>query len=183
MPTISGGSIAAQLQRHTITALVENHPGVLARVAGLFARRGYNIESLAVSVTDKPDISRMTILVGGDENVLEQITKQLNKLVEVLKVVDYTETAAVERELALIKVNAEARDRTEVLQIVDIFRARVIDMSEKTFIIEVTGSTDKLDKFTDLLAPYGIRELVRTGVIAMARGARTANRPSREGGE
>jgi acetolactate synthase-1/3 small subunit len=175
------GSILAQLQqRHTVTVLVENHAGVLARVAGLFARRGFNIESLAVSVTDKPEVSRMTIVVGGDHRVLEQITKQLNKLVEVIKVVDYTETAAVERELALIKVNAEAKDRAEIMQIVEIFRGRIIDMSEKTFIIEVTGSTDKLDKITDLLTGYGIRELVRTGVIAMARGSKTASRAGRD---
>jgi acetolactate synthase I/III small subunit len=174
-------SIMAQLQQeHTITVLVENHPGVLARVAGLFARRGYNIESLAVSVTDRPEVSRMTIVVGGDLRVLEQITKQLNKLVEVLKVVDYSETAAVERELALIKVNAEAKDRAEIMQIVEIFRARIIDMSDKTFIIEVTGSTDKLDKITGLLSGYGIRELVRTGIIAMARGSKTASRAGRE---
>ncbi len=171
----------AQLQQqHTITVLVENRAGVLARVAGLFARRGYNIESLAVSVTDRPEISRMTIVVGGDHRVLEQITKQLNKLVEVIKVVDYTETAAVERDLALIKVNAEARDRAEIMQIVEIFRGRIIDMSDKTFIIEVTGSTDKLDKITELLGAYGIRELVRTGIIAMARGAKTASRAGRE---
>ncbi len=174
-------SILAQIQQqHTITVLVENHPGVLARVSGLFARRGYNIESLAVSVTDKPEVSRMTIVVGGDLRVLEQITKQLNKLVEVLKVVDYSETAAVERDLALIKVNAEAKDRAEIMQIVEIFRGRIIDMSEKTFIIEVTGSVDKLDKVIDLLSAYGIRELVRTGIIAMARGAKTASRAGRE---
>lgn len=168
-------SIMAQLQQqHTITALVENHPGVLARVTGLFARRGYNIESLAVSVTDKPDVSRMTIVLAGDLRVLEQITKQLHKLVEVIKVVEYTETDAVERELALIKVNADSKDRGEIMQIVEIFRGRIIDMSEKTFIIEVTGGPDKLDKFTQLLSSYGIRELVRTGIIAMARGARTA---------
>ncbi len=175
-------SIVAQLQQqHTITALVENHAGVLARVAGLFARRGYNIESLAVSVTDKEEISRMTIVVGGDHRVLEQITKQLNKLVEVIKVVDYTETAAVERELALIKVNAEPKDRAEIMQVVEIFRGRIIDMSDKTFIVEVTGSTDKLDKITHLLESYGIRELVRTGIIAMARGAKTASRSGRDG--
>jgi len=177
-------SIMAQLQQHhTITALVENHAGVLARVAGLFARRGYNIESLAVSVTDKPEISRMTIVVGGDHRVLEQITKQLNKLVEVIKVVDYTETAAVERELALIKVNAEPKDRSEIMQIVEIFRGRIIDMSEKKFIVEVTGSTDKLDKIVILLEAYGIREMVRTGIIAMARGARTATKAGRDGGD
>lgn len=172
--TLSNTLMAQLQQQHVITALVENHPGVLARVAGLFARRGYNIESLTVSVTEDPAMSRMTILVGGDHTVLEQITKQLHKLIEVLRVVDYTETAAVERELALIKVNAEPRDRGEIMQIVEIFRARIIDMSEKTFIIEVTGSTDKLDKISGLLGAYGIKEMVRTGVIAMARGARTA---------
>lgn len=184
MDTTMSTAIMAQLQQqHTITALVENHPGVLARVSGLFARRGFNIESLAVSVTDKAEISRMTIVVGGDHRVLEQITKQLNKLVEVIKVVDYTETAAVERELALIKVNAEPKDRGEIMQIVEIFRGRIIDMSEKTFIVEVTGSTEKMDKITDLLSSYGIRELVRTGIIAMARGAKTASRSGREGND
>src|ERR1041384_1008086 len=143
---ISSAMMAQLQQQHVITVLVENHPGGLARVAALFARRGYNIESLTVSVADDPDISRMTIVVGGDHLVLEQITKQLHKLIEVIRVVDYTEIPAVERELALIKVSAEAKDRAEIMQIVDIFRGRIIDMSEKTFILEVTGSTDKLDK-------------------------------------
>src|SRR5437588_7295393 len=142
--SISGKMIAQMQQQHVITALVENHAGVLARVAGLFARRGYNIESLTVSVTDDPDISRMTIVVGGDHLVLEQITKQLHKLIEVLRVVDYTEIAAVEREQALIKVTADPRDRGEIMQIVDIFRGRIIDMSDKTFIVEVTGAPDKI---------------------------------------
>ncbi len=174
-------TIMSQIQQqHTITVLVENHAGVLARVAGLFARRGYNIDSLAVSVTDRPEISRMTIVVNGDHRVLEQITKQLNKLVEVLKVVDYTETASVERDLALIKVNAEPHHRGELMQIVEIFRGRIIDMSDKTFVIEVTGGTDKLDKIIHLLEPYGIREMVRTGIIAMARGAKTATRSGRD---
>ncbi|HLH78996.1 MAG TPA: acetolactate synthase small subunit [Chthonomonas sp.] len=178
---MSNGILAQLQQYHTITVLVENHPGVLARVASLFARRGFNIESLAVSVTDRPEISRMTIVVEGDHRVLEQITKQLNKLVEVIKVVEYTETAAVERELALIKVNAEPKDRGEIMQIVEIFRGRIIDMSEKTFIVEVTGSTEKLDKIVQLLNTYGIREMVRTGIIAMARGAKTAARSGRDG--
>jgi len=178
---VSNGILAQLQQYHTITVLVENHPGVLARVASLFARRGFNIESLAVSVTDRPEISRMTIVVEGDHRVLEQITKQLNKLVEVIKVVEYTETAAVERELALIKVNAEPKDRGEIMQIVEIFRGRIIDMSEKTFIVEVTGSTEKLDKIVQLLNTYGIREMVRTGIIAMARGAKTAARSGRDG--
>src|SRR5205085_10299265 len=130
--------------QHVITDLHDNHACVLARVSGLFARRAYNIESLTVSVTDDPAISRMTIVVGGDHLVLEQITKQLNKLIEVIRVVDYTEIAAVERELALIKVTAEPRDRAEIMQIVDIFRGRIIDMSDKTFIIEVTGGIEKL---------------------------------------
>jgi acetolactate synthase-1/3 small subunit len=171
---LSNTIMAQMQQQHVITALVENHPGVLARVAGLFARRGYNIESLTVSVTENPDMSRMTIVVGGDHTVLEQITKQLHKLIEVMRVVDYTETAAVERELALIKVNAEPRDRAEIMQIVEIFRGRIIDMSEKTFIIEVTGSTDKIDKIYGLMNSYGIKEMTRTGVIAMARGPKTA---------
>src|SRR6185503_3432830 len=184
MPNALSNSMIAQLQQqHVITVLVENHAGVLARVAGLFARRGYNIESLTVSVTDDPAVSRMTIVVGGDHLVLEQITKQLHKLIEVMRVVDYTEIPAVERELALIKVNAEPKDRGEIMQIVEIFRGRIIDMSEKTFIVEVTGGVDKLDKIVMLLESYGIREMVRTGIIAMARGARTATKAGRDGGE
>jgi acetolactate synthase-1/3 small subunit len=162
------------MQQHVITALVENQPGVLARVSGLFARRGYNIESLTVSVTEDPGLSRMTIVVSGDHTVLEQITKQLHKLIEVIRVVDYTDTPAVERELAFIKVMAESKNRGEIMQIVEIFRGRIIDMSEKTFILEVTGSTDKIDKIVGLLNAYGIKEMVRTGLIAMARGGKTA---------
>ncbi len=171
--TLSATS-ANGVMKHVISVLVSNHPGVLARVAGLFARRGYNIESLTVSVTENPEVSRMTIVVVGDYAVLEQITKQLNKQVEVIRVVDYVDAPAVERELALIKVNAEPRTRGEIMQIVEVFRARIIDMTEKTFIVEVTGSVDKLDKIGTLLGAYGSREMVRTGVIAMARGTRTA---------
>lgn len=158
--------------QHTITALVENTPGVLARVAGLFSRRGFNIESLAVSITEDPSVSRMTIVVGGDDRVLEQIQKQLNKLIEVIKVYDYAETAAVERELALVKVTATSDKRAEIMQISDIFRGKIIDVSERTLTIEVTGPSDKVDAFQSLLSPYGIKELVRTGKIALARGAR-----------
>ena len=157
--------------QHTITVLVENRPGVLARVSGLFARRGFNIESLAVSITDDPTVSRMTIVVSGDNTVLEQISKQLNKLIDVIKVYDYTGESLVERELAMIKVNAETRNRAELMQIVDIFRAKIIDISEKSFTIEVTGSVDKVNAIENLLVPYGIQELVRTGKIAMVRGA------------
>lgn len=160
--------------QHTITALVENRPGVLARVAGLFSRRGFNIESLAVSITEDDSVSRMTIVVGGDERALEQITKQLNKLIEVIKVFDYTETAAVDRELALIKVNADTSRRAEIMQITDIFRAKIIDISERTLTIEVTGPVAKVDAFRELMEPYGIKELVRTGKIVLARGARSA---------
>lgn len=160
--------------QHTITALVENRPGVLARVAGLFSRRGFNIESLAVSITDDPQVSRMTIVVGGDDRVLEQIEKQLNKLIDVIKVFDYVSTPHVERELALLKVTAPPEKRAEILQISDIFRGKVIDVSERTITMEVTGQSEKLDALQKMLAPYGVKELVRTGVIALSRGARTA---------
>jgi len=160
-------------QQHTITVLVDNKPGVLARVASLFSRRGYNIESLAVSITENPETSRMTIVVNGDERVVEQITKQLHKLIDVSKVQDYIDIPIVARELALIKVNAEVSNRTALLQLVDVFRGRVIDMSEKTFVIELTGGNEKIDAFEKLLEPYGVKELVRTGRIAMARGARS----------
>ena len=160
--------------QHTITALVENKPGVLARVSGLFARRGFNIESLAVSITDDPSVSRMTIVVAGEESVLEQITKQLNKLIDVIKVVDYTGLPVVERELAMLKVNAETKNRAEIMQVVDIFRAKIIDISDRSFTIEVTGGIDKVTAIEKLLEPYGVLELVRTGKIAMARGPKTA---------
>jgi len=159
-------------QQHTITVLVDNKPGVLSRVAGLFSRRGYNIESLAVSITENPEVSRMTIVVNGDEQEVEQITKQLHKLIDVSKVQDYLNIPMVARELALIKVNALIENRTALLQLVEVFRGRVIDMSDKTFVIELTGGNDKIDAFEKLLEAYGIRELVRTGRIAMARGTR-----------
>ena len=163
-----------QNMQHTITVLVENKFGVLARVSGLFARRGFNIESLAVSITADPTVSRMTIVVSGDNTVLDQINKQLNKLIDVIKVLDYTDQPVVERELALIKVSADSHSRAELMQLVSIFRAKIIDISDKTFTIEVTGSIDKIDAMENLLIPYGIQELVRTGKIAVARGARTA---------
>ena len=161
-----------QATQHTITALVENRPGVLARVAGLFARRGFNIESLAVSITEDSSVSRMTIVVYGDERTLDQIQKQLNKLVEVIKVYDYADAVAVDRELALIKVNAPTDKRAEIMQMCDIFRAKIIDLSDRTLTIEITGPVAKLDAFQNLLRPYGIRELARTGKITLPRGAR-----------
>ena len=160
--------------QHTITALVENKPGVLARVSGLFARRGFNIESLAVSITDDPTVSRMTIVVTGDDSVLDQINKQTFKLVDVIKVIDYSEIPILERELAMIKVNAESHQRAEIMQIVDIFRAKIIDISDSSFTIEVTGNVDKVDALETLLKPFGIMEVVRTGKIALARGPHTA---------
>ena len=161
-------------EQHTITVLVENKPGVLARVSGLFARRGFNIESLAVSITDDPTVSRMTIVVGGDASILDQINKQTNKLIDVIRVIDYSQIPIVSRELAMIKVSAEPSQRAEIMQIVDIFRAKIIDISETSFTIEVTGGIDKVDAIERMLAPFGIREVVRTGKIAMARGEHTA---------
>lgn len=156
--------------KHTLSVLVENRFGVLARVAGLFARRGYNIETLAVAPTEDASISRMTIVVAGDDTDLEQITKQLNKLIDVIKVNDYTEMSLVERELALIKLSAEPGVRSEIMQIASIFRANVVDVGDRSFTLEVTGKVDKIDALIRLLEQYGIREVVRTGKIVVARG-------------
>jgi acetolactate synthase I/III small subunit len=161
-------------ETHTITVLVENKPGVLARVSGLFARRGYNIESLTVSITDDPDVSRMTLVVAGDNDILEQITKQLHKLIDVLKVYDYVNTPMLERELTLVKVSIEPERRVELITLVTtVFGGKIIDTSDKNFVIEVTGGGDKIDAFEKQMESFGIRELVRTGRIAMMRGART----------
>ncbi len=158
--------------RHTVAVLVQNSPGVLTRVAGLFSRRGFNIESVAVGVTDHPDVSRMTIVVEGDSKVLEQVEKQLNKLINVLKVTDLQGDESVSRELALIKVNAEPARRAQILQIVDIFRAKVIDVGKRSLIVEITGDAEKIDALIQLMGEFGIREVVRTGRIAMERGTR-----------
>jgi len=156
--------------RHTLAVLVENTPGVLARVAGLFSRRGFNIDSLAVGRTDNPAVSRMTIVVEGDDQVLEQVNKQLHKLIDVIKINDITKDAYVDRELVMIKVYAEAATRSEIMQLVDIFRGRIVDVGRKTLTIEVTGDEGKIDAFENCLRPFGIKELVRTGKIAMLRG-------------
>ena len=167
-------SRASALETHTITVLVENRPGVLARVSGLFARRGYNIESLTVSITEDPDVSRMTIVVAGDSDVLEQITKQLHKLIDVLKVFDYLDTPMLERELALIKVTVDYDRRVELIQMVtQVFGGKIIDTSEKNFVVEVTGGSDKIDAFEKQMESFGVREMVRTGRIALMRGGRT----------
>jgi acetolactate synthase-1/3 small subunit len=154
---------------HTISVLVDNHFGVLARISGLFSARGYNIESLCVGVTEDPTISRMTVAVHGDERVLEQIVSQLHKLVEVIEVRDLTRDRHVERELVLLKVAADAARRTELLEICTIFRAKVIDMSAAAVIVEVTGSEEKIAAFIDMVRPFGIAELARTGKIALSR--------------
>ncbi len=158
--------------KHTLTVLVANNPGVLARVAGLFSRRGFNIESLAVGVTEDPGTSRMTIVVNADDETVEQITKQLHKLIDVLKVQDITEEDSVDRELALVKITADAANRSEILQIVDIFRAKIVDVGEKAVITEITGDESKINAFISLMQPFGIKELARTGKIALVRGAK-----------
>ncbi|MEW6770395.1 MAG: acetolactate synthase small subunit [Bacillota bacterium] len=166
--------------RHTLAVLVENNPGVLARVAGLFRRRGFNIESLTVGETEDPAVSRMTIVVEGDERVLEQVTKQLRKLIEVLKVQDITKEEHVDRELVLLKVNAEPARRAEIIQIVEIFRAHIVDIGRKTLIVEVTGDEGKVRALVNALEPFGIRELVRTGKVAMLRGTKDIVTNSKE---
>ena len=158
--------------QHTIPVVVENEFGVLARVSGLFSGRGFNIDSLSVAPTSDESLSRITIVTRGDDAVLEQITKQLNKLVDVIKVLDFSEDNAIERELALIKVAAEDESRAEVLRIVDIFRAKIIDVTPKSYTIEATGSPAKINAILDLLRPLGLKELVRTGSVAIGRGAK-----------
>ena len=156
--------------RHVISAIVENKPGVLAHIAGLFSSRGFNIDSLAVGVTEEPKLSRMTIVVKGDDAILEQVRKQLGKVIDVLKVSDFSSEDYVEREQMLIKVNSPAGRRGEIIEIVDIFRGKIIDVGQKELIIEVAGQGQKLDAVVDLLRPFGLKEVCRTGVVAMVRG-------------
>ncbi|MGI8522215.1 MAG: acetolactate synthase small subunit [Nocardioides sp.] len=158
---------------HTLSVLVENKPGVLARIAGLFSRRGYNIDSLAVGPTEHEEISRMTIVVSLDDSPLEQVTKQLNKLIEVIKVVELDGPASVNRELLLVKVRADAHTRGEVLDVVQLFRAKVVDVAPDAVTIEVTGNGDKLADFLRVLEPFGVRELVQSGMVAIGRGSRS----------
>jgi len=155
--------------RHTISILVENRFGVLSRVAGLFSGRGFNIDSLSVAETLDNQISRMTVVVRGDDQVLEQVNKQLNKLVDVIKVMDYTSSDHVERELVLVKVNSTPKNRSEILQIVDIFRAKIIDVGNNSVVIEITGDEGKVGAILELLKPFGVKEVVRTGKVAMVR--------------
>lgn len=159
-------------RRHALSVLVENKPGVLARIAGLFSRRGYNIHSLAVGPTEDPRVSRMTIVVATDAD-LEQVTKQLNKLVHVLKIVELEPDGSVGRELQLVKVTAESDTRGQIIELTDVFRGKIVDVDHDSITVEASGSTEKLDAMIELLSPFGIREMVRTGQIALARGGRS----------
>lgn len=159
-------------RKHTIAILVNDQPGVLQRVSGLFGRRGFNIESITVGASEEPGLSRMVIVTTGDDHTLEQIQKQLYKLIDVIKVTDVSSNPMVGRELGLIKIGAEPSARPEILGIVETFRAAVVDIGPSTLIVQVVGDTEKIDAMIELLKPYGIRELSRTGVTAMARGSR-----------
>ncbi len=161
------------ISTHTLSVLVEDKPGVLARVASLFSRRGFNIQSLAVGATEQKNLSRMTIVVAVEDLPLEQVSKQLHKLVNVIKVVEQEDDHSVERELALIKVRADAGTRGQVIEAVNLFRAKVIDVSTESLIIESTGTQEKLEALLQVLEPYGIREIVQSGVVSMTRGPRS----------
>jgi acetolactate synthase-1/3 small subunit len=161
------------MNQHTLSVLVENKPGVLVRIAGLFSRRNFNIESLAVGQTEHPDISRITIVVNCEEHPLEQVTKQLNKLINVLKIVELEPSQAVQRQLILIKVRADTDTRSKVLEAVALFRAHVVDVALDAVTVEATGGHDKLDALVKILEPFGIKELVQSGTIAVGRGGRS----------
>lgn len=161
------------MSKHTLSVLVENKPGVLARIASLFARRGFNIDSLAVGVTEHPDISRMTVVVDVEDIPLEQVTKQLNKLIEVLKVTELESAGSVQRQILLVKVRADSVTRGQVLEMVQMFRAKVVDVSSEALVIEATGSMDKLHALLEVLEPFGVKELVQSGLVAIGRGGRS----------
>ncbi|EME98749.1 acetolactate synthase small subunit [Streptomyces mobaraensis NBRC 13819 = DSM 40847] len=161
------------MTKHTLSVLVENTPGILARIAALFSRRGFNIDSLAVGVTEHPDISRVTIVVNVESLPLEQVTKQLNKLVSVLKIVELEDAGAVKRQLVLVKVRADNETRSQITEIVQLFRAKTVDVSPEAITVEATGGSDKLNAMLKMLEPFGIKELVQSGTIAIGRGARS----------
>ncbi len=160
--------------RHVISALVQNEPGVLANVAGMFAARGFNIDSLVVGRTENPELSRMTIVVNADDNTLEQVRKQLGKLIPVVRVRDFADTSYVERDLALVSVGVGPDKRGEVVEIVNLFRGRIVDVAKNSLLVQLAGTEDKIEALVELLRPYGIKELARTGVIAMPRGTQSA---------
>ena len=163
------------MEKHTISVLVENKFGVLARIATLFAARGFNIDSLAVGETEDPQISRMTIIVKGDDRTLEQVEKQLNKLIDVIKVYDYKHTPHIESDIALIKVDANKSNKAEITRIAESFEAKVVDIAEDSVIVELTGDEQRIQDAINKLRPFGLKEMVRTGVIAMARGNKSSN--------
>ena len=166
------------MSRHTLYVLVEDKPGVLARVASLFSRRGFNIESLAVGPTEVPEVSRMTIVVNVDRLPLEQVTKQLNKLINVLKIVELEEESSVQREIMLVKVKATLDTRSHILETVQLFRAKVVDVSNEAVTIEATGAHDKLEALLRVLEPFGVSELVKSGLVAVGRGSRSISERS-----
>jgi acetolactate synthase-1/3 small subunit len=161
------------MSKHTLSVLVENKPGVLTRVAALFSRRGFNIDSLAVGPTEIPEISRMTVVVEVEGSALEQVTKQLNKLIEVLKVVELDPTGSVQREIILVKVRADATTRSQIIDTINLFKAKVVDVTTDAVVIEATGNSDKLRALLDVLEPFGIKELVQSGMVAVGRGGRS----------
>jgi acetolactate synthase-1/3 small subunit len=167
---------------HTIVALVQDKPGVLNRVSSLFRRRGFNITSLAVGASEQPNLSRMTFVVEGDDDTVEQVTKQLHKLIDVIRVSDLSDMEIVARELALIKVHCTTATRSEIMQLVEIFRANIVDIGPHSLIIEVTGDEEKITALYDLLRPFGIREVMRTGRVAMVRGAAEGRPPRQRSG-
>ena len=168
------------MAKHILSILVQNHAGVLSRVSGLFSRRGFNIDSLAVGITDTPNISRMTIVVDGDDYTVEQVGKQLNKLIDIIKIKQLDTQNSVSRELSLIKVNAVASTRAEIIQLVEIFRAKIVDVSKSTLTIEISGDSEKVAALEDMLRQFGVREVVRTGVIAIERGGKNITAGNRE---
>jgi acetolactate synthase-1/3 small subunit len=171
------------MTRHTLSVLVEDQPGVLARIASLFSRRGFNIESLAVGPTEHDGVSRMTIVVNVDELPLEQVTKQLNKLINVLKIVELDSSTSIQREIVLVKVRADQETRSQVLETVQLFRAKVVDVSPDAVIIEATGHADKLEALLRVLDPFGVKELVQSGMVAMGRGHRSITDRSLRSGD
>lgn len=158
------------MKKHVLSVLVENHSGVLSRISGLFSRRGYNIDSLSVGETEDPNISRMTIVADADEYILEQIKKQLNKLVDVIKIIELKEEHSIYRELALIKITATKENRAEIIEIANIFRAHTVDIASESVVIEATGDQGKISALTNMLMPYGVKEVIRTGLTALERG-------------
>ena len=175
------------MTRHTLSVLVQDQPGVLARDASLFSRRGFNIESLAVGPTEVPDVSRMTIVVNVDGSPLEQVTKQLNKLINVLKIVELDPAASVSREIMLVKVKADVDTRSRVIEVVQLFKAKVVDVAPEALTIEITGNPEKLTDFLKVMEPFGIKELVKSGMVAVGRGSRSisdrSSRPADKSGE